>query len=165
MSAASGESQSCLNCGYESYSDTALCPECEGRMFSASSVRSRGWVLIVIGVVLTIFMGVIIIYQAGVVYRSGEPGARVRYTGGTAMMWAMFGILGLVFSFGVSAIVNGIWMVLYGKRNGNLASIFLGLYAVLGVVVFLVLLFAPAREPIERRTVQPRPSTTAPPPR
>ena len=164
MNSISGELQSCLGCGYESHSGATQCPECGGRMFSASSVRNRGWVLIIIGLALTILMGVVIINQASVVYHSGEPGARVRYTGGTGMLWAMFGIMGLVFSFGVATIVNGIWMVLYGKRNRNLAAIFLGLYVVLGVVVFLVLLFAPAGERIERRTVQPRPSP-APPPR
>ena len=164
MSSVEGETRSCLNCGYEGDTSAAQCPECGGTMFSASSVRNRGWVLIVLGVGLVIFMGVLIINQAISVYHSGEPDAKVRYTGGTGMLWLMFGVLGLVFSFGVASIVNGIWQVLYGKRNRNLASILFGLFGVLGLIVTVVLLFAPAEEQKVRRTVQP-PKSSAPPPR
>ena len=164
MSSVSGESRSCLGCGYEGDSSAALCPECGDRMFSASSVRSRGWVLIVIGVTLAIFMGVVIINQAINVYHSGDPNAKVRFTGGTGMLWLMFGVLALVFSFGVACIANGIWQVMYGKRNSNLASIISGLFVVLILIVVSVLLLAPRQEQSERRTVQP-PKSPAPPPR
>lgn len=164
MSSVGGESRSCLGCGYEGDSSAAQCPECGGRMFSASSVRNRGWVLIVLGVGLTIFMGVVIINQAINVYHSGEPDAKVRFTGGTGMLWLMFGVLGLVFSLGVTSVVNGIWQVLYGKRNRHLATILFGLYSVMGVIVALVWLFSPAQEQVKRRTVQP-PKSTAPSPR
>jgi magnesium-transporting ATPase (P-type) len=155
MSSVAGESRSCLGCGHEGESSVAQCPECGGRMFSADSVRRRGWFLIVLGLALTIFMGVLIIKQAIDVYHSGEPDARVKFTGGTGMLWLMFGVLALVFSFGVACTANGIWQVLYGKRNSNLASILLGLFFVLGVIVFVVLLFAPAQQQPERRIVQP----------
>jgi hypothetical protein len=133
-------------------------------MFSARSVRSRGWVLIVIGAALAIFMGVVIFNQAINVYHSGEPGARVRFTGGTGMLWLMFGAMGLVFSLGIACIANGIWQVLYGKRNSNMASILLGMFALLAVIAGLVILLSPAQEEQpERRTVQPPKLTTSSP--
>jgi hypothetical protein len=133
-------------------------------MFSARSVRSRGWVLIFIGAALAIFMGVIIINQAINVYHAGEPGARVRFTGGNGMIWLMFGVVGLVFSFGIACIANGIWQVLYGKRNSNLASILLGMFALLAVIACLVLVLFPAPERPESLTVQP-PKSNLPSPR
>jgi hypothetical protein len=109
-------------------------------MLSGDSYRRRGFVLIILGLILTIGMGVLIINIVVAVYHSGEPGARVKFTGGPEMQVFMFGILGLVLSFGIVAMMNGIWNILYGRHNPNLRAILLALFfvfmATAGIISF-----------------------------
>ncbi len=133
-----GESLTCVNCDYQGDSPVTQCPQCGGIMRSADSFRRRGWAVFIIGLLLTIFMGVLIIKEVDNVYHAGEPGAKVRYTGGTGMIVFMFGILGLFLSFGIASIANGIWLILYGKPNPNLKAIILALFFVfMAVAVFV----------------------------
>lgn len=137
----SDEASSCLQCGYESTSAEAQCPQCEGRMFSASAARRRGWVLIIAGLFLVILAGVMIIREAVNVYHAGEPDAKVRYTGGTGMIVLMFGFLGLILSFGVGFTANGIWQILYGKQNRNLKAIVFALWSLFMTTALIVEFF------------------------
>jgi hypothetical protein len=141
MSSVSGESRTCVDCDYAGDSTTSECSRCGGSMVRASTFRRRGWFLIMMGLLLTIGMGVLIINEAIKVYRSSEPGAEVTYTRGTGMMIFGFGFMGFFFSFGVTAIANGIWLIRYGKPNPKLKAIMFALFSLFMTVGVIVSFF------------------------
>ncbi len=94
--------------------------------------------MIILGVSLVVFMGVVIINQAINVYHSGAADAKVRYTGGPWMTAFMFGTLGLVLSLGIAFVANGIWQILYGKPNVKLFALIISVFSLLMTIGYLV---------------------------
>ena len=68
-----------------------------------------GWLLIVLGLFLTLFMGVITHYMIGVVTAPTAPGSYSRWNGSHEMTVRMFWLFGTVILFGVLSFVNGVW--------------------------------------------------------
>jgi hypothetical protein len=80
-------------------------------------VRILGWLLVLLGGFLVVFMGGIGIYLAGIIADTGQPGKTSRFTGGPEDVLFIFSIFGLVISFGLAAIAGGAWQIWYGKPN------------------------------------------------
>src|SRR5687767_6610976 len=55
------ELSTCLSpaCGHQAEGDLKKCPRCGWAMRGPRNIRVRGWVLVVLGLFLTLFMGVI----------------------------------------------------------------------------------------------------------
>jgi hypothetical protein len=138
MSSVERESYSCLGCGAESDGAASKCPQCGGAVRGARSIRQRGWWLTILGLLIAVFFAVVIINQAIDVYHSGEPDARVRYTGGSWMIAFMFGTLGLVFFVGIGFVASGIWQIRYGKPNVKVVAAVIGLFSLLMAIAYIV---------------------------
>lgn len=140
MSTVANELRSCYRCNYETTEPLAKCPQCGQRLRTATTVRWLGWLLIVLGSFLVIFMGGIAFMVTNMIAQSDEPDATSRFTGGPEMLLFMYGIFGFVILFGLVALAGGIWQVKYGKRNKKLAYLIFALgiiFVIIGWVVRL----------------------------
>ncbi len=134
MSTMTSELRSCYRCDYTTTDPLAKCPQCGQRLRTATTVRRLGWVLVIIGSALVVFMGYLTYVITGIIARSNEPGATSRFTGGPEMILFIYGIFGFVILFGLVAMAGGIWQVKYGKRNKKLAYLIFGL----GIIFLLI---------------------------
>ena len=87
--------------------------------------KNLHWV--VLGGLLMGGMAVLSWIMYGVIQGSSDPRASTRFTGSESDMMFMFGIFALVFFFGLTSFVAGLWQVIFGKRNLILVWIMLGL--------------------------------------
>ncbi len=108
---------SCPKCSFETSETLARCPSCGSSLQSARKVRTLGWLLLVLGTFLVLFMGTLGIYLGSIISNSSEPGATTRFTGGPDDVAFIVLIFGLVISFGLASIAGGIWQIKYGKPN------------------------------------------------
>jgi hypothetical protein len=106
---------------------------------SVGFIRGTGAMLIVLGTPLVASMAAIMIWMLSIMQESGKPGSGARFTGTKNEAIARLGVLGAVFIFGAMAIVNGLWQVIFGRRNLFLVYLMLGLAIVLYVGGYIVL--------------------------
>ncbi|MFN2512987.1 MAG: hypothetical protein ABR568_16395 [Pyrinomonadaceae bacterium] len=71
-------------------------------------VRILGWLLVLLGCGLVIFMGGLGIILAGIIVGTGQPGNTTRFTGGTEDVLFIAAIFGLVISFGLATVAGGV---------------------------------------------------------
>ena len=128
---ASAIPQPCPRCGFEPESFVDKCPQCGQVILSPARVRVLGWVLIWCGALLTVGMAVLSANMAGTIAHSDDPGATTRFTGDANDVAVMFAIFGMVFLFGIVALVSGVWQVWHGTQNLKLA----GLIMLLGTLL------------------------------
>lgn len=126
------ERRSCFKCRWEGDTAQLSCPRCGKRLFSRANIRVRGAVMIVIGLFLSGLMSAITIFITALLADAAKkPGAATQLETEPDLLILMYVTLGGVIAAGVAAILNGIWMLAFGRRNLVLLYIFLGL---LGVV-------------------------------
>jgi hypothetical protein len=129
---------SCPKCSFETTETLPKCPNCGSRLQSKAKVRILGWVLLVIGTLLVVFMSGLGIYLAQLIARSGEPGQTTRFSGGPEDVAFIVAIFGLVISFGLASMVGGIWQIKYGKPNRKLMVAMFVVAAILFVIARVV---------------------------
>lgn len=96
----------------------AKCPKCGKKMRTPKSVRRLGWVLLVTGLFLVIFMGVITLNLAPLLLHPGEAVAGgSRFTGDAADVGMILTLFFAVIGFGVGTAVNGGYQIATGRRN------------------------------------------------
>jgi hypothetical protein len=108
---------SCARCDFETTETLAKCPKCGRRLQSARKVRILGWVLVLIGSCLVIFMSGLGIFIAGLIAKSDEPGQTSRFSGGPEDILLIASIFGLVIAFGLASVAGGAWQIWFGKPN------------------------------------------------
>ncbi|MCM3906108.1 MAG: hypothetical protein ND866_30860 [Pyrinomonadaceae bacterium] len=108
---------SCPKCDFETTESLAKCPNCGRTLQSAKKVRILGWVLVLLGSFLVIFMGGLGIILGGIIAGSGQPGNSSRFTGGPEDVLFIFAIFGLVIAFGLVSVAAGAWQIWFGKPN------------------------------------------------
>jgi hypothetical protein len=120
-----------------------VCPAC-GHILHASTIRVRGALLIVLGVLLASGMSYLIVLIASILRHSKDPQAMTRFTGSPAAAAGIFAILSFVLLFGITSIVTGGWMLRYGWRPAKLKRLvwkFGLIFWLTGQVVWLLDLF------------------------
>ena len=123
---------SCAKCSFETSESLSRCPNCGGRLQSAKKVRVLGWLLLLIGTALVIFMGALGLYLGQIITRSGDSTSTTRFTGGPQNVMLIVVIFGLVISFGIASMAGGIWQIIYGKPNRILM---VAMFLVAGILV------------------------------
>lgn len=108
---------SCAKCDFETNESLAKCPKCGGRLQSAKKVRIFGWLLVLLGGGLVIFMSGLGIILGGLIVQGDRPGASARFTGEPQDVLFIAAIFGLVICFGLAAVAGGAWQIWYGKPN------------------------------------------------
>lgn len=114
---------SCPKCDFETTESLAKCPNCGRRLQSKKKVRILGWVLVLLGAFLAIFMGGLGIILGGIIARTGQPGETTTFTGGPEVILFIVAIFGLVILFGLVSMGAGAWQIWYGKPNKTLRVI------------------------------------------
>ncbi|HEX7174086.1 MAG TPA: hypothetical protein VF240_02215 [Pyrinomonadaceae bacterium] len=135
--------RACYQCDY-AVADASVkkCPQCgKGRVLTRGQVRVLGWVLLVIGAFLVLFMGGITVLVAGIIANANLPGSTNRFAGDEKQMAIMFGLFGLVIAFGFASIVAGASQIRHGRRNKTIVKVVLGIFIAILVVGELVFIF------------------------
>lgn len=125
---------SCAKCSFETSEILTRCPDCGGRLQSAKKVRILGWLLLVIGTGLVVFMGTLGSYLGRIITQTDQSGSSTRFTGGPQDVALIVAVFGLVISFGIASMAGGLWQIKYGKPNRKLMF---GILLVAGIL-FLI---------------------------
>jgi magnesium-transporting ATPase (P-type) len=83
----------------------------------AKGNRGRGWMLVVLGPVLSIAMAVISFYLWRIIYYPGQPGGHSRWTGSHEMTVNAFSLFATIFVFGIVCTGAGAFMIRTGRKN------------------------------------------------
>src|SRR5258707_11810633 len=92
--------------------------------------RIRGWLLIVIGSLLSIGIGVIAAFLASTIAHNDEPGT-AHWTGTHEFTIRVFELFAVVFVFGLVALVGGIFQLRRGRASKLAIVVMLILVAVM----------------------------------
>lgn len=128
------ETLNCFKCGYTTEARITQCPQCGGRVRSASQIRALGVVLVVIGIILVLVMSFITIWAMNLILQTGKPGVTSRFSGTTGDMVFMFSVFALVLSIGFASLAGGIWQIAFGRANKVLSYLILGLGAIFFII-------------------------------
>lgn len=123
---------SCPKCSFETEETLARCPSCGSRLQSARKVRILGWLLLVIGTGLVLFMGALGIYLGSIIAQSGERGGTTSFAGGPQDVALIVAVFGLVICFGLASMAGGLWQIIYGKPN---RKVMVSMFLVVGILV------------------------------
>ena len=123
---------SCAKCSFETSESLTRCPNCGGRLQSAKKVRVLGWLLLLIGTGLVIFMGALGLYLGQIITQTGDSTSTTRFTGEPQDVLLIVAVFGLVISFGIASMAGGIWQIIYGKPNRILM---VAMFLVAGILV------------------------------
>ena len=138
------EFRQCFKCHYEAVTAQTVCPRCnKTAFFTASSIRKRGAVVIVVGLFLAGLMGVIAIVVGMLLLgQVKDPASAQRMADDQLTFLAIFGLFGLLIALGLQFVVTGGWMAAFGRRSRVLIRIMWGflflVFLVGGVVMALV---------------------------
>lgn len=131
--------RSCFKCRYEAVTAEFSCPRCGKPLFTATNIRWRGVLLVVVGLFLTAFMSSIAVFVGGLLIQSAQhPETSRKLNEEMPFLIMMYVIFGGVIATGLTSILNGFWQIVFGRRNMILVWLFLTLifltFAVGGVL-------------------------------
>jgi MFS family permease len=107
--------------------ETSLTPE-------AKTNRTRGRLLIVLGLMLSLGMAGISFYLWRTIHYPGQSGSTSRWTGSAEMTARTFQFFGTIFAFGLVCLATGVFQVKTGRRNMIAVALLLLL---VGLMIFL----------------------------
>lgn len=130
--------RSCYKCGYFAETAETACPNCKRLLFTTTSTRIRGTLMILCGIALIGMLGYISLWALSSVGGSGES----RFTGTQQEKLVIFGLFGVIIFFGFGAFVTGLGQVITGRRNKALAwavvAIGIAIFAAAGAVYWIL---------------------------
>lgn len=134
------EFRQCFKCNYEAVTDQTNCPKCGKKtFFTSGSIRKRGVVAMVMGLIIASLMGGVAIFVGTMMLgQMKNPETAKKITDDQFVFLAIFGLFGLLIALGLHFVVTGGWMAAFGKRNRVLIWlmwVFLFLVLVVGGVV------------------------------
>lgn len=125
------------NCGFSSR-DLHRCPKCGRPMQTTADFRIISLLLVCCGGALATIGGGLIFVTSG--YKGSE------FEGGEPVQIFLFGIFGVILSFGLSVTAAGLWQVIFGRANQKLIYLLLGfmlaLLVIAGVARLVLLLLS-----------------------
>ena len=144
----------CPSCGVWADGAVAACPRCGTSMQLKKAPTTRGWLLIVIGLFLVLFMGAITIAMAPTMLHPGEQIDGSSFTGTSEQARTFFLIFALVILVGLISLAYGIFQVVTRRESVAFIALSLGVAGLLvAVVVYVLATEKPADEPV--RTYSP----------
>jgi len=124
----------CYVCGYETYKYRSHCPRCGTMMQSRRWSRRFGWGLFVCGLIITCLIGAVIYFTAPMMLRPGVSIGGTRFSGTAGQARFILGIFGIVATFGMTAMLYGLWQIRTGRRDKRVIYFVVGLGAVLWLI-------------------------------
>lgn len=132
----------CYHCGYEGHRLLSHCPQCGCALQSRRWSRRFGWMLLIVGLLISAAMGAVLYHTAPMLLHPGDASRGTRFSGTLGQARLILSILAAVELFGIAAMCYGLFQVVTGKRSKWVIYLLVGLFVVLG----LVALFIQARE-------------------
>lgn len=120
----------CERCRFETAEPLGNCPTCGKALRKTSTVRALGWVLVVLGGLLSAFMAWLVVFFTRLIAHADEPGATTRFTGTASDITFAYSVFGVVLALGLTFVLAGAWQIVYGRRNKKLVFVALALAAV-----------------------------------
>lgn len=107
---------------------------------TASNVRTRGTILVIVGLFLVAFIGAIAAFIAVLLFGSANQTADStrRLNEALPALFVVYGLFAILILFGLNSLVSGIWMLATGRRNRVMLWIMWGLLGILAIAAFLV---------------------------
>jgi magnesium-transporting ATPase (P-type) len=133
----------CEKCKYETPEMLNKCPQCGRSIRTSKQVRRLGWVLVILGGFLIVFMVGLTVLMLGIMTNPTQ--SSTHFTGTPEDALFMFGVFGLVAAIGLSSLAGGVWQIWYGKRNKVVGYVVLGLALVFLVIGFMARLALTSR--------------------
>jgi hypothetical protein len=126
----------CLDPQCKAWADGKVdaCPRCGGPMRSQKGPTARGWLLVVCGVLLVGMMGAIMIAVGPSMMNAGKTIDGSTYNGTPEQARIFLGLFALIGVFGLTALINGIFIIVTGRQSRAFKIIGLLLAATLMVV-------------------------------
>ena len=122
--------RSCYKCGFQSETAETVCPQCKRPLQTSSSIRIRGFLLVICGVILMGMIGYISLWAIDAV--SGTAG-QSRFTGTQQEKLMIFALFGVLMIFGFLSFVTGLFQLIAGRRN----KLFIWAMVVVAFLIFL----------------------------
>jgi len=125
-------------CGTTVEGKASVCPNCGGPMRGVGDSKMRGWLLLVLGLFLVLFMGWIAI---ALLPTLSAPGREIadgsRFTGDAGQARMILLLFAMVIAFGFVSIAYGAYMIATGRQNRLFMIASLGVAAILIGVAWL----------------------------
>lgn len=136
-----GEPRQCFKCNFEGLGSNITCPRCgKNHFLTAKNVRTRGTILVIVGLFLIALIGGISIFLAVLLFGSANqtPEGTRRVQEAMPMLLVVYGLFALLIAFGLNSLISGIWMLVTGRRNRVMLWVMWGLLALLGIAAIIV---------------------------
>ena len=128
----------CYNCGYETHKLRSHCPKCGTTLQSRRWSRRFGLVLVICGVIICGLMGFVLLDLGPSLIKPGASSGGTRFTGTPAKARMLLAIFGAVLALGLTALGDGLWQMLTGRRSQRGISVTVGLAVALVLLAFLI---------------------------
>ncbi|HWT13081.1 MAG TPA: hypothetical protein VN231_10045 [Allosphingosinicella sp.] len=115
----------------------AACPKCGGPMRAVREARWRGWVLLILGVFLALFMGGITWSLMPSLARPGEAVDGGSFAGTAEQARLVLYLFYAVIAFGAVTAANGLYQIVTGRQHW--AFVLLTLLVLAGLILAVVL--------------------------
>lgn len=107
--------RSCYKCGYYASTPLTVCPQCRSVLFTYTSTRVRGGLLVLIGIILMAMMTKILLWELAAFANTNSLNARFNGTEQQKML--IFCLFVVLILFGFASFATGIWQLIFGRRN------------------------------------------------
>lgn len=124
----------CPACGHRTHMFRATCPECGAGIVSRRWTRRYGWVLAVLGGLLTAGMAILLWKLSPMLANPGVTYGKTRFAGSFVQALVVWAVLGAVLAFGLTALGGGAWQVATGRRNLRVAWVLSTIFSGLAIL-------------------------------
>jgi hypothetical protein len=94
--------------------------------------------LVVCGLFISGLIGAVIYYTAPTLLRPGIDIGGTRFSGTAGQGLLVLAVFGLVFMFGMTTLLYGLWQVKTGRRSKKVVYFVVGLAAALGLIALVL---------------------------
>jgi hypothetical protein len=114
------------------------CPTCRNVSMPQKSIRRRGVVLIICGLVLVGMMGALTWFLAPVMLGAGQEPGGPGFSGSRRDAMVVLGLFGAIALFGLGSLVAGYIQLRHGRQNWRVVWGMIGVLGVIGVIAWLI---------------------------
>ena len=115
----------------------SVCPKCGGPMRMVSESPVRGWILLIIGLFLVLFMGAITLSLAPTLLQPGKDVDGGSFSGTADDARMILALFGIVIAFGVTSASYGAYQLIFRRES----KVFIVLTMLIAVVLVLACVF------------------------
>lgn len=102
-------------------------------------IRKLGWVLVIIGALLSAGMAIAFVSLTPTFLNPGKLIDGTKFTGTAQQGRLALTLFGVILAFGVMSVITGAFQIKSGKHNNFLRFTMLGLFVLIGLVVWQVI--------------------------